>query len=357
MSEKHALRGAVTDGEPTRAETGGIPPGHSWNPENGRLDVWPPRLGKLDVAMLRRPFAVVKFMPQGTLFAKSDGVYGGRFLAHLDSSLVCERLSDVDPEWHATYERLGSTYSEWKAADFATACHLTVKGVTRTDIGRASSIEGMKGAYSDSLKRAALRFGVGSYLRDASWEFWMDSKITDATGKQHEAYTTRANDKGKQVVRFLKPAGKAQLRHEYESVLARPSFADHYGQPVHYGDVDDDLQDDATAELAASAPPDPDLMSDLQVELLAMVSTFNGRKANPSQRAKWESMPSEKFVDQLGVVMVAVSGNLGLAHSELAELRVAIGNAAASGHPGQIEHARELLKDWADRKAMADGNA
>lgn len=43
-------------------------------------------------------------------------------------------------------------------------CDLTVLGVTKSDVGVPSFAEQLKGAYSDSLKRAAVKFGIGEYF-------------------------------------------------------------------------------------------------------------------------------------------------------------------------------------------------
>lgn len=45
-------------------------------------------------------------------------------------------------------------------------CDLTILGVSKQDVGTASMAEQMKGAHSDALKRAAVKFGIGAYLYD-----------------------------------------------------------------------------------------------------------------------------------------------------------------------------------------------
>lgn len=45
-----------------------------------------------------------------------------------------------------------------------TRCDLTILGVTKSDTGSPSYAEQLKGSYSDALKRAAVKFGVGEYL-------------------------------------------------------------------------------------------------------------------------------------------------------------------------------------------------
>lgn len=45
-------------------------------------------------------------------------------------------------------------------------CSLTVLGITKEDVGSMSYTDQLKGAASDALKRAAVKFGVGAYLYD-----------------------------------------------------------------------------------------------------------------------------------------------------------------------------------------------
>ena len=52
-------------------------------------------------------------------------------------------------------------------------CHLTIDGLTRSDIGKAQGSEGPKAAYSDAFKRAAVKFGIGVSLYAMS-RVWLD---------------------------------------------------------------------------------------------------------------------------------------------------------------------------------------
>jgi hypothetical protein len=45
-------------------------------------------------------------------------------------------------------------------------CSLTVLNVNKEDVGTPSLADHMKGAHSDALKRAAVKFGIGAYLYD-----------------------------------------------------------------------------------------------------------------------------------------------------------------------------------------------
>ena len=98
--------------------------------------------------LLRRPFTeqAVKFKVQATW----EG--GGLIVAYIDARLAVERLNLVCPHlWHDHYEPISGKLM-W--------CHLTVDGITRSDVGEGEG----KGLVSDALKRAAVKFGVGVSL-------------------------------------------------------------------------------------------------------------------------------------------------------------------------------------------------
>lgn len=60
-------------------------------------------------------------------------------------------------EWERVFEYEDISYG-------GISCELTVLGVTKSDVGTPSPSDELKGAYSDALKRAAVKFGIGSYL-------------------------------------------------------------------------------------------------------------------------------------------------------------------------------------------------
>jgi hypothetical protein len=96
--------------------------------------------------------------------AKSKDNKTGLALAFIDSRNVMQRLDDVVGVngWSDSYEetRLGRVI-----------CSLTVCGVTKSDGAGDTKVEGEKGAISDALKRAAVKFGIGRYLYslDSPW--------------------------------------------------------------------------------------------------------------------------------------------------------------------------------------------
>ena len=82
----------------------------------------------------------------------------GMLLGYIDARTAMDKLDALDPEWSDEYREVslnGSTGIE---------CRLRAKGILRTDVGVPSNTEGLKGAYSDALKRAAVKHGIGREL-------------------------------------------------------------------------------------------------------------------------------------------------------------------------------------------------
>jgi hypothetical protein len=88
-------------------------------------------------------------------------------LAYIDARDVMQRLDEVcgPANWQDRYEFHGTR----------TVCYLSVRvdgeWITKADGAGDSDVEAEKGAISDSLKRAAVKWGIGRYLYalDAPW--------------------------------------------------------------------------------------------------------------------------------------------------------------------------------------------
>lgn len=89
---------------------------------------------------------------------------------YVDARTVLDRLDKVvGPEgWHDAYEVLSDQErtlkderGERRERVVEVKCRLTVLGVSKEDVGEGDSL---KAAFSDALKRAAVKFGVGRYL-------------------------------------------------------------------------------------------------------------------------------------------------------------------------------------------------
>ncbi len=110
---------------------------------------------------LSAPFEAkdIKFKPQ---MVKNNRALA---MAYIDARLIQDRLDRVlgVENWQDTYEIL---------ADGSVMCRLKLKlgsrWITKTDVGSPSeqpdSGDRLKAAFSDALKRAAVKFGIGRYL-------------------------------------------------------------------------------------------------------------------------------------------------------------------------------------------------
>lgn len=127
-------------------------------------------------------------------------------LAYVDARTVVDRLNTVvgAENWSDSYRPVTVTNTNMlnpKSNDYKSAtleqqqggfdinyggveCSLTILGVTKVDTGVPSFTDQLKGAYSDSLKRAAVKFGVGEYFYRLGTQF---AKYADTYGKLKEA--------------------------------------------------------------------------------------------------------------------------------------------------------------------------
>lgn len=119
-------------------------------------------------AQLSAPFDTteLKFRAGATTKDKSRAIA----LPYIDSRNVMQRLDDVigSDNWHDAYSVI-----HCDGRNAAVECRLTINGVTKSDVGTHSTRNDgkdfemvVKGAYSDALKRAAVKFGIGRYLYD-----------------------------------------------------------------------------------------------------------------------------------------------------------------------------------------------
>ncbi len=114
--------------------------------------------------------------PAEAVGAKPQSVSGNRALAvfYIDARDVADRLDQVvGPEnWQDTYDVL---------ADGSVTCRLSVRvpggeWITKMDVGSPAGVDPgdrVKGAFSDALKRAGVKFGIGRYLYHIPAQ-WLD---------------------------------------------------------------------------------------------------------------------------------------------------------------------------------------
>lgn len=177
---------------------------------------------------LRRPFSPEairwKFQTTWPKAAKGQPAAeptGGMIVAYIDRGLVIDRLNLVLPAlWEDDYEDLGSGLMR---------CRLTVDGITREDVGEGGTL---KARYSDSLKRAAVKFGIGVSLTRIP-----KSRLAASDG------TCTGWARGERSGLDLTQAGLDYLRDRYRGWLEAQGVSA-FGQPFEHGDAGDAQGDD-----------------------------------------------------------------------------------------------------------------
>lgn len=102
----------------------------------------------------------------GGMTVKQRPGRGTATFSYIDAREVMDRLDAVvgPGNWSTTFRG--------PFDGLAVECTLTVHGVAKTDVGYPNSAkdghdqEGLKAAYSDALKRAAVHWGIGRFLYD-----------------------------------------------------------------------------------------------------------------------------------------------------------------------------------------------
>lgn len=195
------------------------------------------------IPQLRRPFTpeAIRFKVQ-TVFKGNTGCL---VVAYIDARLVSDRLNAVCPDaWSAAYEAVPNTK--------LMVCRLRCFDVTRQDVGE--SPKGLsKDLYSDSLKRAAVHFGVGvSVYALPQITLWMK----DSKG--------RLEDRGGKLT--LTEKGHENLRGGYRKWLEQHGRS-RFGEELDHGDVEGAVVDE-DAEAGEFAPEPPAAVDDEAGEAL-----------------------------------------------------------------------------------------
>ena len=120
------------------------------------------------------PKITTKKQGQGRVPIERNGQRVAGCMAHIDARQVMDRLDKVvgSGNWSDSYAPA--------AIGRGVECTLTVMGVSKVDVGIPSDQDPEKGAYSDALKRAAVKFGIGRHLYDidTQWLPFDGYKIT-----------------------------------------------------------------------------------------------------------------------------------------------------------------------------------
>jgi hypothetical protein len=132
--------------------------------------------------------------------------------------------------WQATYTQAGNLM--W--------CHLTVDGITRSDVGESS--KGFsKDLVSDALKRAAVHFGVGVSI----YAVPQARLFTSQHGKHIEV-------KGQKKQVWLTDAGHAALKKRYQKWLDEHG-TEAFGPALSHGDIEPAIDPPEEAPVAVDS--------------------------------------------------------------------------------------------------------
>lgn len=196
--------------------------------ENGGASQFPFDSYREAARHTRRPFtpAAIKFKVQATW--PKDSPANALIVCYMDARLVVDRLNLLLPDkWEDEYDQIDGTHM---------VCRLTVDGITRKDIGEGSG----KALYSDALKRAAVKFGIGVSLYAVPKMILKGSDVKSVTagGKKSLAMTSD---------------GERAVRGIYETWLENHGVKA-FGEPLDHGDIEG-AQGDYEAEAAAANIP------------------------------------------------------------------------------------------------------
>lgn len=185
--------------------------------------------------LLRRPFtpAAVKWKIQAS-FPKSNPTTG-LIVPYIDARQVIERLNAVcGGDWHEGAPKA----AEGERAPFEYVpnttlllCRLTCFDVTRVDVGEGYA-KNPKGLWSDGLKRASVKFGIGVFL-------YAMPKITLTVASKF--VFVKQGERSKKMM--FADNGEAQCRLIYRAWLEDQGGIKAFGVPLDHGDAEDAVGD------------------------------------------------------------------------------------------------------------------
>lgn len=243
-------------------------------------------LAKEDLILLVAPFdeKTLGIKVQSTSKDKTKAM----LVCYLQHTDVAARLDLVDPSWSC--EISDEKFSTFKNRDgkeetiYTTRTRITVKGVTREGVGEGQD---PKSAASDSLKRAAMLFGVGRYLYDSDTVWVPYNGMTDGFRQFTYAEYKAALRHGQSQV----PTGSAAPATPVSVIKPNASTPLSGMTRIQLGKVIDDLSTD----LGLRSEEQVNWMMDLykkplhrltQVEMIEFIGVLEGEKLQKQERFK-----------------------------------------------------------------------
>lgn len=174
----------------------------------------------MNIEELKKPFPVNAI--SWRIGQKSKTKPKAMMLCYIDARDVMDRLDEV----------CGSNWSDdYKEVKGRIVCTITIDGVSRSDGAGDTDFEGEKGGLSDAFKRAAVKWGIGRYLYNASdYNTWIDTK--DADGKDIPDYDLLKYPPNKEkldkVARMLSGTEKTPAQKAQETRQANKESKEEY---------------------------------------------------------------------------------------------------------------------------------
>ena len=143
-------------------------------------------------------------------------------VAYIDARAVMDRLDEVIGvgNWNDEYEVI---YAD--KGNFSVKCKLTIFGVSKEDVGEGDTT---KGAFSDALKRAAVKFGIGRHLYSLKQE-WIDWEPSMAYKKISPDMAKKSSYPQSSGGQFSKPPARDDAAAQDDPVVP---FGDWKGKRV-----------------------------------------------------------------------------------------------------------------------------
>ncbi len=257
---------------------------------------------------LRRPFTpqAVKFKVQSAWPKENPNT--GLIVAYIDARLVVERLNLLVPDlW----------FDEYQQSDSRMVCRLTVDGITRQDVGEGVG----KGLFSDALKRAAVKFGIGVSAYAVPK---LILNVSDGTVEQKTA-------SGKKTL-VLTPKGERSVRALYEKWLDESGSAS-FGESLSHGDVEGSVGDPDDSPEASVAPDEPEPQADEAGVAAEVVSELETMAKSLTEAGTWTTKALRSQLVAAGATDTSSVGAalLTLTASEAEALRHTMADLIAAG--------------------------
>lgn len=248
-------------------------------------------LTKQQVAELRRPFVpeAIGFKVQTNPKDQNGSAVVVAFITARDA---IARLNAVAPgDWEDAYSL--------PAVGKGLACHLTVAGVTRTDVGFALNTDtdmGVKAIYSDAFKRAAVKFEVGGFLYSLP--------IIRLPARELKQYGQKW---------FMPDTALKSLRGRYADWLKNTGEA-MFGKPLDHGSHEEAQGDIDTTEVPpADVPVDSPVAESPELHDMLRAAIQAKKKTEYKDDAEWfklvQATPRKDLLKHLAEHYTSLGGD------------------------------------------------